>query len=26
VRGLAWHAPTMPVADMIRPPEEDLFQ
>ncbi|HEY1410846.1 MAG TPA: coenzyme F420-0:L-glutamate ligase, partial [Rhodopila sp.] len=26
VRGLNWQAPNMPVADMIRPPEEDLFQ
>ncbi len=26
VRGLTWHAPDMPVAEMIRPPEEDLFQ
>jgi coenzyme F420-0:L-glutamate ligase / coenzyme F420-1:gamma-L-glutamate ligase len=26
LRGLTWTAPTMPVADMIRPPEEDLFQ
>ncbi|HEX4366625.1 MAG TPA: coenzyme F420-0:L-glutamate ligase [Rhodopila sp.] len=26
VRGLTWQAPNMPVADMIRPPEEDLFQ
>ena len=26
VRGLAWHAPNMPVADVVRPPEEDLFQ
>lgn len=26
VRGLTWHAPNMPVADVIRPPEEDLFQ
>jgi len=26
VRGLEWRAPTMPVADMVRPPEEDLFQ
>jgi coenzyme F420-0:L-glutamate ligase/coenzyme F420-1:gamma-L-glutamate ligase len=26
VRGLAWQAPDAPVADVIRPPEEDLFQ
>jgi coenzyme F420-0:L-glutamate ligase/coenzyme F420-1:gamma-L-glutamate ligase len=26
VRGLTWHAPNVPVADVIRPPEEDLFQ
>ncbi len=26
VRGLAWQAPNVPVADVIRPPEEDLFQ
>jgi coenzyme F420-0:L-glutamate ligase/coenzyme F420-1:gamma-L-glutamate ligase len=26
VRGLTWHAPHSPVADVIRPPEEDLFQ
>jgi coenzyme F420-0:L-glutamate ligase / coenzyme F420-1:gamma-L-glutamate ligase len=26
VRGLTWTAPNMPVADIIRPPEEDLFQ
>jgi coenzyme F420-0:L-glutamate ligase/coenzyme F420-1:gamma-L-glutamate ligase len=26
VRGLSWHAPNVPVADVIRPPEEDLFQ
>ena len=26
VRGLTWTAPNMPVADVIRPPEEDLFQ
>ena len=26
VRGLTWQAPNMPVAEMIRPPEEDLFQ
>jgi coenzyme F420-0:L-glutamate ligase/coenzyme F420-1:gamma-L-glutamate ligase len=26
IRGLTWHAPHMPVADVIRPPEEDLFQ
>ncbi len=26
VRGLMWHAPSLPVADVIRPPEEDLFQ
>lgn len=26
VRGLEWRAPTMPVADMVRPAEEDLFQ
>ena len=26
VRGLAWQAPDVPVADVIRPPEEDLFQ
>jgi coenzyme F420-0:L-glutamate ligase/coenzyme F420-1:gamma-L-glutamate ligase len=26
VRGLKWSAPDMPVADVIRPPEEDLFQ
>jgi len=26
VRGLSWTAPDVPVADVIRPPEEDLFQ
>ena len=26
VRGLTWQAPHMPAADVIRPPEEDLFQ
>jgi coenzyme F420-0:L-glutamate ligase/coenzyme F420-1:gamma-L-glutamate ligase len=26
VRGLTWQAPNIPVADVIRPPEEDLFQ
>ena len=26
VRGLSWDAPEMPVSDMVRPPEEDLFQ
>ena len=26
VRGLTWQAPNMPVAEIIRPPEEDLFQ
>ncbi|MGD0104177.1 MAG: coenzyme F420-0:L-glutamate ligase [Rhodopila sp.] len=26
VRGLKWSAPNVPVADVIRPPEEDLFQ
>jgi coenzyme F420-0:L-glutamate ligase / coenzyme F420-1:gamma-L-glutamate ligase len=26
VRGLTWQAPSVPVADVIRPPEEDLFQ
>ena len=26
VRGLTWQAPPIPVADVIRPPEEDLFQ
>jgi coenzyme F420-0:L-glutamate ligase/coenzyme F420-1:gamma-L-glutamate ligase len=26
VRGLTWQAPNMPVANVIRPPEEDLFQ
>jgi coenzyme F420-0:L-glutamate ligase/coenzyme F420-1:gamma-L-glutamate ligase len=26
VRGLDWSAPDAPVADMVRPPEEDLFQ
>jgi coenzyme F420-0:L-glutamate ligase / coenzyme F420-1:gamma-L-glutamate ligase len=26
VRGLTWQAPAAPVADVIRPPEEDLFQ
>jgi coenzyme F420-0:L-glutamate ligase/coenzyme F420-1:gamma-L-glutamate ligase len=26
IRGLTWQAPNMPVADVIRPPEEDLFQ
>lgn len=26
VRGLSWQAPNVPVADVIRPPEEDLFQ
>ena len=26
VRGLTWTAPEMPVAELVRPPEEDLFQ
>jgi coenzyme F420-0:L-glutamate ligase/coenzyme F420-1:gamma-L-glutamate ligase len=26
VRGLMWRAATVPVADLVRPPEEDLFQ
>ena len=26
VRGLTWQAPNGPVADVVRPPEEDLFQ
>ncbi len=26
IRGLTWQAPNVPVADVIRPPEEDLFQ
>ena len=26
VRGLTWQAPNVPVAEVIRPPEEDLFQ
>jgi coenzyme F420-0:L-glutamate ligase / coenzyme F420-1:gamma-L-glutamate ligase len=26
IRGLSWSAPEAPVADLIRPPEEDLFQ
>jgi coenzyme F420-0:L-glutamate ligase/coenzyme F420-1:gamma-L-glutamate ligase len=26
VRGLTWTAPNAPVADLVRPPEEDLFQ
>lgn len=26
IRGLTWTAPEAPVADLIRPPEEDLFQ
>ena len=26
VRGLRWSAPDAPVADLVRPPEEDLFQ
>lgn len=26
VRGLTWQAPHLPIADVIRPPEEDLFQ
>jgi len=26
LRGLRWQAPNMPVSDMVRPPEEDLFQ
>jgi coenzyme F420-0:L-glutamate ligase / coenzyme F420-1:gamma-L-glutamate ligase len=26
LRGLTWLAPDAPVADMVRPPEEDLFQ
>jgi len=26
VRGLTWQAPNVPVADVVRPPEEDLFQ
>src|SRR5579862_5577819 len=25
VRGLSWSAPDMPVAELVRPPEEDLF-
>lgn len=26
IRGLTWTAPEAPVADLVRPPEEDLFQ
>jgi coenzyme F420-0:L-glutamate ligase/coenzyme F420-1:gamma-L-glutamate ligase len=26
VRGLTWSAPEAPVAALVRPPEEDLFQ
>jgi coenzyme F420-0:L-glutamate ligase / coenzyme F420-1:gamma-L-glutamate ligase len=26
LRGLTWQAPSAPVADVVRPPEEDLFQ
>ncbi|HVZ09483.1 coenzyme F420-0:L-glutamate ligase [Rhodopila sp.] len=26
LRGLTWHAPTVPVAELVRPPEEDLFR
>jgi coenzyme F420-0:L-glutamate ligase / coenzyme F420-1:gamma-L-glutamate ligase len=26
LRGLTWNAPDCPVADVVRPPEEDLFQ
>jgi coenzyme F420-0:L-glutamate ligase / coenzyme F420-1:gamma-L-glutamate ligase len=26
LRGLTWHAPNVPVAELVRPPEEDLFQ
>jgi coenzyme F420-0:L-glutamate ligase/coenzyme F420-1:gamma-L-glutamate ligase len=26
VRGLTWSAPEAPVSDLVRPPEEDLFQ
>jgi coenzyme F420-0:L-glutamate ligase/coenzyme F420-1:gamma-L-glutamate ligase len=26
LRGLTWDAPDVPVADVVRPPEEDLFQ
>jgi len=26
LRGLTWHAPNVQVAEMVRPPEEDLFQ
>jgi coenzyme F420-0:L-glutamate ligase / coenzyme F420-1:gamma-L-glutamate ligase len=26
IRGLTWRTPNVPVADVIRPPEEDLFQ
>ena len=26
LRGLTWHAPNVPVAEVVRPPEEDLFQ
>jgi coenzyme F420-0:L-glutamate ligase/coenzyme F420-1:gamma-L-glutamate ligase len=26
LRGLTWQAPDVPVADVVRPPEEDLFQ
>jgi coenzyme F420-0:L-glutamate ligase/coenzyme F420-1:gamma-L-glutamate ligase len=26
VRGLSWTAPDAPIADVVRPPEEDLFQ
>jgi serine/threonine protein kinase len=26
IRGLTWTAPNAPVSDLVRPPEEDLFQ
>ncbi len=26
VRGLAWNAPDAPISEVVRPPEEDLFQ
>ncbi len=26
IRGLSWTAPNAPVSDLVRPPEEDLFQ
>jgi hypothetical protein len=26
VRGLNWTAPITPAAELVRPPEEDLFQ